>query len=211
MFTLLHIGLGVGLEDQCFHFTNTLKRSSRSGQERDKGSSSRSVLLSSDGVPDKDEGPRGRGSNQLPAEIPLNWINGAFITDAMSEERDSTTVGWIEAAIRGGGARALMLSPACLLALSGIVIWFWRRQRRRVVRPSRMGGKRPSGSGLASGGVAPAESGGSLASGAGKAWKGGNGSRDNQDDCDNLKEPAGGRSVEVLAPTFLSIMMAQTE
>ena len=78
------------------------------------------------------------------AEISLNWINGAIVTDAMSQEHDSRTAGWIAAAVRGGGAErgegrgmavALMLLPAAGLLLVFAVVagvfwirWKWQRK-----------------------------------------------------------------------------------
>jgi len=118
-----------------------------------------------------------QGGDSSSLEIPLNWINGAFVTDAMSEERYSTTAGWVEAAIRGDGARVLLLLPAGFLALLGITAWVLRRRRRRwISRAGRMVTRRSSGSGLGSGGVDTKDVGGSAASlrGSGRVSQAGN-------------------------------------
>ena len=135
IFTLLHVGLGIGLDDRCLRFTNTLSvplssrgKGAREGQGSSWGEARGGSGDSGGGMDDGADGPS-------VMEVPLNWINGAVVTDAMSEERDSSTSGWVAAAVGSRGALPLMLLPAGVLVLAGLMVW-WRQRQRRGTRPS---------------------------------------------------------------------------
>ncbi|GAX79731.1 hypothetical protein CEUSTIGMA_g7172.t1 [Chlamydomonas eustigma] len=123
VFALLHIGLGFGLEDRILRFTNTLKVQ-RKGAAGSKGH-------------DQAEDQVGRKISLDSMEVPLNWINGAMIMDAMGEERENVrgVFGGFgsEDFLTFSGAQHMLLLPGCLILLAAAIVgtFYYMRLRRR--------------------------------------------------------------------------------